>query len=49
MMATEDATYAVVKRKFFRISFIAAYKINVSWIINCDGLLYIVHAHYFFY
>lgn len=26
----------------------AAYKINVSWVINFDGLLYIVHAHYIF-
>ena len=36
------------KQSFLDFLFIAAYTINVSWIINCDGLLYIVHAHYYF-
>ena len=37
------------KQSFLDFLFIAAYTINVSWIINCDGLLYIVHAHYYYY
>ena len=53
----EDATDSLLKmqlmqlwkQSFLDFLFIAAYTINVSWIINCDGRLYIVHAHYFFF